>query len=160
MLKAIMNVNKSYGRIILILSSMLIFSILYLLVPDEDFSGVNNISEMIKREVLKEKIKKDIKSKPGNIETFTDLGTHKYNRVYKLKSDTIEKKVERIESQVDDEYTPENVQKSFFEQYFSRLYFSIITGCLLGYGDVYPTTMRAKCIVMLQSLFTIIVIVS
>lgn len=160
MLKAIMNVNRSYGRIVLILSSMLIFSILYLLVPDEDFSGVNNISEMIKREVLKEKIKQDIKNKSGTIETFTDLSTHKYNRVYKLKADTLEQKVERIESQVDDEYTPENVQKSVFEQYFSRLYFSIITGCLLGYGDVYPTTMRAKCIAMVQSLITIIIIVS
>ena len=151
---------KNYNRIILILSSMLVFSILYLLVPDDEFSGVNNISEMIKRELLKEKIKKDIKLKSGVIETFTDLGTNKYNHVYKLKSDTLEENVERIESQVEDEYTPENVQKSVFEQYFSRLYFSIVTGCLLGYGDVYPTSIRAKCIAMIQSLITIIIIVS
>lgn len=160
MLKMFVTMGKNYNRIILILSSMLVFSILYLLVPDDEFSGVNNISEMIKRELLKEKIKKDIKLKSGVIETFTDLGTNKYNHVYKLKSDTLEENVERIESQVEDEYTPENVQKSVFEQYFSRLYFSIVTGCLLGYGDVYPTSIRAKCIAMIQSLITIIIIVS
>ena len=57
------------------------------------------------------------------------------------------------------EYTSKNVEKSIFQRFFDRLYFSIITGCLLGYGDIYPLTNLCKFFVMLQSLLTIIIIV-
>ena len=160
MFKNLSSLYKNNIRVLLILSSMLVFSIIYMIFPDEEFSGVNNISEMIKRELLKEKIKKDIKEKSNVIETFKDMSMNKYNRVYKLNSDSLDEKVEKIESQVEDEYTPENVQNTIFQQYFSRLYFSIITGCLLGYGDVYPVSIYSKTAAMIQSLITIIIIVS
>ena len=37
-----------------------------------------------------------------------------------------DKKVENIEKEVEKEYNPENVNKTFFEQYFNRLYFSAL----------------------------------
>jgi hypothetical protein len=128
-----------------------------MIVPDDDFSGVNNISELIKSELLKQKVLKDI-GNTSQAEGFKSLNDSNFDNVYKTES-TLEKNVEKIGEKVEDEYTPENVQKSIYEQYFSRVYFSIITGCLLGYGDVYPVTTRSKILAMSQALITIIIIV-
>ena len=137
----------------------IVFSILYLLLPDQDFSGVNNISELIKREILKDKVRSDIKNNTNIIEGLNTLSNTVYKNTTQLDSNNIVDDVEKIEHIVEDEYTSENINKTIIEQYFSRIYFSIITGCLLGYGDVYPISMRAKLIAMIQALFTIIVIV-
>ena len=134
---------------------MFVFSVIYLLIPDEDFSGVNNIKELIKNELLKKKVIDDINKNTNIIESFGDL-----NNSYKMANNSLVNKVEELEEEVKTEYKPEKVEIGFFEKYFSRLYFSIVTGCLLGYGDVYPITIRSKILVMLQSLITIIVIVS
>lgn len=146
-------------KVFTILLSMFIFSILYLFLPDEDFSGVNNISELIKREILKDKVRSDIKTNTNIIEGLNTLSNTVYKNTTKIDSKNLIDDVEKIEHIVEDEYTTENINKSIIEQYFSRIYFSIITGCLLGYGDVYPTSIRAKFIAMIQALFTIIVIV-
>tara|TARA_X000000950_G_C13815146_1_gene619449 strand:- start:750 stop:1217 length:468 start_codon:yes stop_codon:yes gene_type:complete len=146
-------------KVLTILLSMFIFSILYLLLPDQDFSGVNNISELIKREILKDKVRSDIKNNTNIIEGLNTLSNTVYKNTTQLDSNNIVDDVEKIEHIVEDEYTSENINKTIIEQYFSRIYFSIITGCLLGYGDVYPISMRAKLIAMIQALFTIIVIV-
>tara|TARA_B100001063_G_C16612964_1_gene476705 strand:- start:31 stop:498 length:468 start_codon:yes stop_codon:yes gene_type:complete len=146
-------------KVLTILLSMFIFSILYLLLPDEDFSGVNNISELIKREILKDKVRSDIKNNTNIIEGLNTLSNTVYKNTVQIDSNNIVDDVEKIEHIVEDEYTTENINKTVIEQYFSRIYFSIITGCLLGYGDVYPISIRAKFIAMIQALFTIIVIV-
>lgn len=167
-----MQILKKCNRVTLVIISMLIFSIIYLLLPDSDFSGVNNITELIRDEILKQKVRKDLQesqmiNKIDNVsqdedsimkgvETFQNLDNNLFNSE---QEEAIEEKVKNIEDSVEDEYTPENVNKSIFEQYFSRLYFSIITGCLLGYGDMYPVTARAKFMVMSQALITIIIIV-
>jgi tetrahydromethanopterin S-methyltransferase subunit B len=153
-----LNLDKKH-KVIIILISMFTFSILYLLLPDEDFSGVNNISELIKREILKDKVRTDIKKNVNLIEGLNTLSNTVYKNSIQLDSDALIDDVEKIEHIVEDEYNTENINKSLFEQYFSRIYFSIITGCLLGYGDVYPISIRAKFIAMMQALFTIIVIV-
>jgi len=156
MFAANLKVSTNYFRVVLILSSMFWFSLIYMLYPDEDFTGVNSISELIKKELLKEKVMEDIKKKKEQSAT-EGFELHVYD--YERKNDSIEKDVEKIEETVEEEYTSENIQKSVFEQYFSRVYFSIITGCLLGYGDVYPTTIRCKAAVMTQALLTVIIIV-
>jgi len=156
MLVTNLKVSTNYFRVVLILSSMFWFSLIYMLYPDEDFTGVNSISELIKKELLKEKVMEDIKKQKENTSTE---GFELQGSSYDKKSDSIEKDVKKIEETVEDEYTSENIQKSVFEQYFSRVYFSIITGCLLGYGDVYPTTIRCKAAVMTQALLTVIIIV-
>ena len=51
-------------------------------------------------------------------------------------------------------------EKKRMEKYFDSLYFSIVTGCLLGYGDVYPLTTKCKFTSMIQALLTIIIIVA
>lgn len=162
-------IQSKLTRINLVIISMVIFSFIYLLLPDTDFSGVNNVTELIKEELLKEKVRKDLKEsktlngmqeveemqKMEGVETFKNLD----NNVFHSGDEKIEEEVKEIEEIVEEEYKPENVQNNLFEQFFSRLYFSIITGCLLGYGDMYPVTLRGKFVVMSQALITLIIIV-
>jgi len=42
-----------------------------------------------------------------------------------------------------------------FQRYLDSLYFSIITSCLLGYGDIYPITNLSKILVSIQGLITL-----
>ena len=54
---------------------------------------------------------------------------------------------------------PEKVEPSLINKYFNRLYFAIITGCLLGYGDIYPVSKLSKLICGVQGLFTVALII-
>tara|TARA_Y100000816_G_C26036282_1_gene542601 strand:- start:175 stop:624 length:450 start_codon:yes stop_codon:yes gene_type:complete len=142
-----------YNKVLFLLLSILFFSIIYFLFNDDNFMGVNLITETIRKELLKTEVKEDI----NEVKIIESMSNYSY---YKEDDDEIDKKVENIEKEVEEEYNPENVNKSFFEQYFNRLYFSVITGCLLGYGDIYPRTLFLKFFVMIQSLLTIIIIIS
>ena len=42
--------------------------------------------------------------------------------------------------------------------HFNRIYFSVITGTTLGYGDIYPVSNTLKLLSMVQSISTIILI--
>ena len=55
--------------------------------------------------------------------------------------------------------TVENIETTLYQRLFDRIYFSIITSTLLGYGDIYPVTNTGKIIVMMQSLLTVSLIV-
>lgn len=140
-------------KIIQLFSSIFLFSIIYFLFDDNSFIGVNPLAETIKTEVLKKEVKKDI----NDVKIIESISSN-YS-LYK-EDKNIEDEVENIEKEVENEYRIENVNKSIFEKYFNRLYFSVITGCLLGYGDVYPTSLFLKSFVMIQSLLTVIIIIS
>lgn len=140
-------------KIIQLLLSIFVFSIIYFLFNDNSFIGVNPLAETIKTEVLKNQVKKDI-----NESKIIESMSNNYS-LYKEEND-IEDEVENIEREVEKDYNIENVNKTIFEKYFNRLYFSVITGCLLGYGDVYPTSLLLKSFVMIQSLLTVIIIIS
>lgn len=142
-----------YNKVLFLLLSILFFSVIYFLFNDDNFMGVNLITETIRKELLKTEVKQDI----NEVKIIESMSNYSY---YKEDDDELDKKVENIEKEIEDEYNPENVNKSFFEQYFNRLYFSVITGCLLGYGDIYPRTLLLKLFVMIQSLLTIIIIIS
>ena len=58
-----------------------------------------------------------------------------------------------------EELNPEKVEPSLINRYFNRLYFAIVTGCLLGYGDIYPVTNLSKFICGAQGLFTVALII-
>lgn len=141
-------IDKS-KRISLILYLMVIFSFIYYIFPDDNFSGMNNISETIKNELLKKKLLNEINK---NIpETFVN-----YQKVDNI-NNPIQNQVLKIEDKVETELI---IEKTRMEKYFDSLYFSIVTGCLLGYGDVYPLTTKCKFTSMIQALLTIIIIVA
>lgn len=148
------------NKIIIILLCMLTFSMVYMILPDKDFSGVHSISELIKDEILKKRVRDDITKNTNIIEGLNTMNNTVLKNANVFKNTDIVEDVVEIENIVDDEYNSESLRKNIFEQYINRVYFSIITGCLLGYGDIYPVSIRAKILTMIQSLITIIIIVS
>ena len=79
--------------------------------------------------------------------------------VHKIKS-TKYKRESSVKQEIEDkELVSEKIDVPLSQKFFNRVYFSISTGTLLGYGDIYPTTNICKLIAMIQSLFTIALIV-
>lgn len=141
------------NKVIIILISVVIFSIIYMIIPDDEWIGVNRVREIIEERAIKDKVDEDILK--GNIEVdIEEVGVEGFNNYYDTIKEGIQEGIEKEEVSV--EYVKEN---SIFEQYFNRLYFTIITACLLGYGDIVPKTIRLKSLVIIQSLLTIIIIV-
>lgn len=152
-----MNLIKNFikhPKIISLFISIAIFSILYLFLDDNHFSGVNYIKEKIKEEVIKKKVEKEIdESDTEVLESFTGFN---YNNV----EQTLDETTKDVKQQIEDkELVPEKIDVPLSQKFFNRIYFSISTGTLLGYGDIYPTTNICKLIAMIQSLFTIALIV-
>ena len=145
-----MKINRFKLSILLFL--IFLFAILYMLVDDTNFGGINNIQEMIKDEILKEKIVKEIKETFYNTDNHIVKGTHKEE---KLIDDTTKEIKKNIIPKELDTY---KVKPSFLQKFFDRLYFSVITGTTLGYGDIYPITNKVKFLSMLQTLSTIMLI--
>ena len=65
-------------------------------------------------------------------------------------TEDIEKVVKNEEDKIE--------RPSSIQNFFDRLYFSIITACLLGYGDIYPATNTTKTLSAIQSLLTVCLI--
>lgn len=133
---------------------ILLFSVLYMFLDDKHFSGVNFIKETIKEEVIKRKIEKKIKEKPETFYTIHDMKTTGNIEV------ELDKATEKVEKEIkEEELVSEKIEIPLYQKLFNRLYFSIITSTLLGYGDIYPVTNVSKIIVMIQSLLTVTLIV-
>jgi hypothetical protein len=151
-----LNLISKSNRCFLIISLMIIFSFIYYLYPDSHFSGMNNISETIKNELFKKKLLNEInKNVIENFENYKDL--------YPNVNNSIQNHVSILETEVKNELESKisvSIEKTRMEKYFDSLYFSIVTGCLLGYGDVYPLTTKCKFTSMIQALLTIIIIVA
>ena len=81
----------------------------------------------------------------------------KFSRKAGNKNNNIE--ISNVKKEVEEDLKSSKHELTFFEYIFNRLYFSVVTGCLLGYGDIYPETLRLKGFVALQALTTLIIIV-
>ena len=145
-----MKINKFKLSILLLL--IFIFAVLYMLVDDTNFGGINNIQEMINDELLKEKIVKEIKETFYTTDNHIIKGTHKEEKLIDDTTKEIKKNTIAKELDID------NVKPSYIQKFFDRLYFSVITGTTLGYGDIYPITNKVKILSMIQTLSTIILI--
>lgn len=161
-LNSILNkIMMKHHKITLLLSTIIVFTIIYLLLDDVNFSGVNKFQEIVRDEI----VKKEVQPKVNEIinEQFT---TYEY---YEDEDSTLiekEKKKKVIDETTDEtkdaveeqELDPEQIKPSFGQKLFNRFYFSVITGCLLGYGDIYPVTNISKTCSLLQSLITVVLI--
>ena len=77
-----------------------------------------------------------------------------------LKQIKIDQATRNVEDDVDkNDLTPENIEPSIIQKLFNRLYFSVSTSTLLGFGDIYPVTNISKTLVMFQSITTLILII-
>lgn len=152
-------INK-YSKIYVLIFLMLFFSIIYMLLEDNHFEGVNKFKEIVKEEVIKDKVQEKIKETFNNLNDYYEnnkiINSNKQLREEKI----IEKATKEGEKETENqELDSDNVNPSLSNKYLNRLYFSIITGCLLGYGDIYPVTNISKIITAIQGLLTIILII-
>jgi len=165
--------NKVYFLIL----CMIIFSFLYLLLDDKHFSGVNKYREEIRNEVVKDMVKKELVENFSTIEDEKEEEGEEKNTSLKTNVvfkplDPIEFKTQKEEKIIDKEtkkakkdvyktdITIESLKPTISQQLYDRLYFSITTGTLLGYGDIVPITNTSKLLSMIQSICTIALILA
>jgi hypothetical protein len=152
---------KVYALII----STIFFTLLYMLLGDKHFSGVNFIKETVKKEVIKKTVKKELGTDELlSSENFTQDNNYKKQYqdhvIDKKTEDAIEEVTKTATDELkEDELNPKTINVSISQQLFNRFYFSMNTSCLLGYGDIYPVTNTSKLFTTLQSLFTISLII-
>ena len=144
----------------LLLFSVVIFGFLYLLLPDENFSGVNIVKETIKQEIIKKKVSKNIEEK--EIDGF-EFFTPNYQKKSFFNQQDINAELDKATLNVRDTVeketiTPESIDTSLQQKMFDRFYFSVQNATLLGYGDIYPVSNLSKIVVIFQSLLTIALI--
>ena len=154
-------IRFKFNKIQILFFSMIFFSLIYMLLDDTHFEGVNKFKELVKEEVIKDKVQAEIKENFNNI--YEDLDTYyKSNKIIKdeIKEEVIDDAAKEIEKDVKkDELAPEKVEPNLFTKYLNRLYFAIITGCLLGYGDIYPVSNISKILASFQGLLTVSLII-
>ena len=152
-----------FGKIYVLFFLMIFFSILYMLLDDTHFEGVNKFKEIVKEEVIKDKVQEKIKENFNNDEIDNYYSKNKIIKKQKQEEEEeeiMENATKEIEKETEKtELDPEMVQPSNTNKYLNRLYFAIVTGCLLGYGDIYPVSIVSKLLTSIQGLLTIILII-
>ena len=152
-LKKFYDKQKFCIKIILLLSSFLIFgAIYYFLCDDYEFGGINILQEEIRKSSLKKLVntlEKGYLDKNVKEEINEKINKGEIDKNLKKK---INKETEI--SNINNDIT----NKSKIQKFFDRVDFSIVTGTTLGYGDIYPLSNRVKIIVILQLLTTIIIL--
>lgn len=141
---------------------MLIFSVIYTFLDDTHFEGVNKYKEIIKEEIIKKKAQKEIKENYQNINNTFDQTLFNNNKKENInkKEIVIDETTKETEQDVEkNELNPEKVKPSLINKYLNRLYFSIVTGCLLGYGDIYPVSNISKFLCVCQGVTTVCLII-
>ena len=145
---------SSYKLVLLLLITVL-FTLLYMLLDDSHFSGLNKIQETIKDELIKKKLEQQVDK--AVVENFVKKEYFENDVLKNIKIDQATRNVERdVDTQ---DFSPENIEPSMMQKLFNRLYFSISTSTLLGFGDIYPVTNISKIFVMMQSVSTLILII-
>ena len=127
-------------KLLVFLMICLIFSLIYLLFPDKEFGGINKIQTLLEEELLEKVLSKKIK------ENFSN----------KIDINTIDDEVEKVVSDIKDDVV---IKKSFWNKFFDRFYFSIVSGSTLGFGDIYPKTKVTRLLVIIQLMLLFLIIV-
>lgn len=152
--------NRTHNKIYALFISVFVFAFIYLILPDENFSGVNIVKETIKQEIIKKKVSKNIEEKVS--ETFVSFSSEPSYDTYDNKQQVkakLDEATDVVKEDVEkDTITPDKIETSFIQKIFDRLYFSVQNATLLGYGDIYPVSNFSKTIVIFQSLLTITLI--
>ena len=125
---------KYHNKVFYLVVSALTFSFIYSFMNPVNFHGLNKIQDKIKDDLIEDEVDEPFYS-PYNKE--------------KVKHDV--KNIVLDEEQKID-------KPNYFQRYLDSLYFSIITSCLLGYGDIYPITNISKILVSIQGLITLALI--
>nr|QOC69405.1 putative potassium channel [Florenciella giant virus FloV-SA1] len=131
-----------YSKIIILILSFILFGILYyFLCDDYEFGGINILQEEIRNSSLKKFVDK-IESEQLNKEVKSEIS-------------------EKISKEIRHPSIEEAVPKSNrLQKIFDRIYFSVVTGTTLGYGDIYPLSNKLKSLIIIQLFTTITILFS
>lgn len=131
-------------KLLIFLAICIMFSIIYIFIPDGHFGGLNKIQSILEKEVLEKVVEKKIK------ENFKDKKS--------------EINIKAITSEINDLDLDKEItgipikKKKLFDKVFDRVYFSIVTGSTLGYGDIYPNSRLTKLLVIIHLLILFLII--
>lgn len=153
----IKKINKN--KVFLIILNMLLFAIIYSFFNDSDWKGLNPVKEVVKDEIIREKAEADLDKDTLNYNKGLNTGLEGMSNIYMSNNKNNNIEISNVKKEVEEDLKSSKHELTFFEYIFNRLYFSVVTGCLLGYGDIYPETLRLKGFVALQALTTLIIIV-
>lgn len=148
-------ISTIYNKMILLLLSFILFGIIYFLFCDDhEFGGINILQEELRKQSLKKIVNKKL-SKPGLTKdiVFDEL-------VKDISYSGISDKVEKTMA---NEVSNSNIEKditniNIYQKIFDRIYFSIVTGTTLGYGDIYPLSNKVKILIIIQLFITIFIL--
>ena len=122
---------KYHYKLLYLITSTIIFSFIYSFMNPIHFHGLNKIQDQMKDDLIEDETQ----------EPFFSA----YNK------QKVKKEIKEIVSEEETKiYHPKYLQR-----YLDSLYFSIITSCLLGYGDIYPSTNISKILVSMQAFTTL-----
>ena len=151
--------SKNIFKIKLLVFSIILFSILYSFLGDSNFKGLNLIEDELENKLAKEQLNLDLKR----------IYKEKFkNLINTLQEEDQEENIEdedyhkkRIKSVQDiiNNIKNKKITQPIYIRYYNRLYFTVVTACLLGYGDIHPNTIICKFFAMLQALITVFIIV-
>lgn len=123
----------------------IIFSVIYLFIPDKNFGGINKIQTILEEELVEKVVEKKIN------ETFKNKNSSDLNL------NSISSEIDNVIDISSTDIT--NIKKeNYFDKYFDRLYFSIVTGTTLGFGDIYPNSKLTKLLVILHLVILFLII--
>lgn len=133
------------------------YTFLYLTLDDTHFSGINKLQQIMRDELLKKEVKETVLT-----ETFSNNNDTSNEIKREIQKDNaIDKSKDDVKNAViSDDLTPSKIEHSLLQKTYNRFYYSLTTGCLLGYGDIYPISNIAKFIVMTQTFITISLIMN
>ena len=93
----------------------IIFSVIYLFIPDKNFGGINKIQTILEEELVEKAVEKKIK------ETFKNKNSSDVNL------NSISSEIDNV-IDLDSTNITDIKKESYFDKYFDRLYFSIDDG--------------------------------
>lgn len=141
-----------YQKLLVLITNILFFSLIYSFFDDTHFSGINTLQETIREEIIKQNITSYIKE---DMEVDVKVLEEKEKKILKEETKEIKSEVAKNEFA---ENELDKLKPNIFERFYNRLYFSTITGTTLGYGDIYPTSNTCRFFVMIQLLITICIV--
>jgi hypothetical protein len=145
------------NKIIILFLSCLFFTLLYTLIDDNHFKGLNQVKDITKDEIIKKEVEKDVEE--VSKENFDNYDNYISKELEKEKNIDVSTKTTKKEVE-QQELDPSQINPNIIQKTFNRLYFSISTGCLVGYGDIYPITNISKTLSIVQSLLTVSLILA
>ena len=131
MIQQIINNKKLLTKFAYIFLICLIVTIIYTFIPDIEFGGITEFQKLVEQKLINKDTNENFKND--------------------------EKALQSKEKEYSHFVSEEILSNSYFYKIFNRFYFSMITSLTIGYGDIYPNSIRVRAIVIIQLVITFLI---